>query len=118
MSWTDVIVLSWTVLQSTFSGFAFRGLMLAREDRILAERDRDDDAAEIVTTREKRSAVRVVGFVVLTGIGLWFLLDLGQNGGSSVVMIVGLFVASAALGSEDVIDQIDRAKFRIRRRAE
>ncbi len=111
MTLADMVALAWTLLAALFLGFALHGLLIAREDRIEAARIADVEAATIVESRERREAVRVVGFLVFVAVGVVALLPI-ERGPGSLVSVAGLFVGMIALGVEDVLEQVDRAHFR------
>jgi hypothetical protein len=110
----DSVAVAWTVLVSIFLGFAFNGVLLNRMDRLEAEAAGDVEAAFIVEARERKQIVRVIGWLLFVVVGIVALLPLPSS--FSVVTLLGLFVGIVGLGMEDVLDQIDRYRFRRFRR--
>lgn len=109
----ETIVMAWTVCMAVFLGFSFAMLMVTRGDRIEAESGQDPDTVFIVESRERRGIVRVVGWLVLVVVGIYIMLPLDRES-TSVVSIAGLFVGPIALGAEDMLEFIDRLRFRRR----
>lgn len=102
----------WALLASGFLGFAANGYIIARSDRIESESNGDPEVVFINEGRERRQFVRVIGFVLFLIVGVVAILPLPASGFVSLIAIGGLFIGMAALGAEDVIDQVDRSRFR------
>lgn len=110
MTSIQLVVLTWIVVQSGFLGFAVRGLLVARTDRLEAERAHDLEAAAVVETREKRSALRIIAFTAKLAIGIYFIAETNAGPGA-IILVVGLFVSTFGFGGEDIVDAWDRARF-------
>lgn len=115
MSAMDVVVLAWTVLMASFFGFSLAMLAVTRADRIEAEHLQDVEAIFIVESRERRNVVRAVGWAILVVVGMYVLLPLGHSS-TSLVTVIGLFAGPLAFGIEDVLEFVDRVRFRRARR--
>lgn len=118
MSFADTLTLIWTLCVSSFLGFSISSLLMSRSDRIEIEHpmpgiDSITQAESIflVESRERRNLIRVIGWSLFLIVGVAAFLPLDRQS-TSLITIGGLFVGMIALGAEDVIELVDRLRFR------
>jgi hypothetical protein len=111
MTIADIFAIALLVLMAIFLGFSVALLVIARADRIAAERSLNSESINIVTHRERRTLVSVIGWAILVMVGIVLVLPV-ERGASAVVFTAGLFLGLILLGLRDVVELMDRLSFK------
>lgn len=110
MTAAEVIAVIFTVVVSTFLGFSVALLIIARGDRLAAERSHDAEAAVIVEGRERRTVVSILGWGAMVFVGIVLILPI-ERSATTLVTTIGLLGGVVLLGVKDVVELVDRLSF-------